>query len=305
MAASFRCAMTALPRLPVVSYCSTAPLGSVTSASRVDTTDEAGSHWQRMSDAFGRLTEVMEPNGATQTPSIETDYSYNMLDDLLRVDQWGGAHGATGERLRTFTYDGLSRLLTAANPETGTVTYKYTTSSGTLCSGDASLLCQKTDARSTSVTYGYDNLNRLLTKTYSDSEPTVTFTYDAYATGAYGTGNYGKGLRTGMTDASGSTTWTFDKMARPWVETRTIGSIQKPVGAEYNEGGSVKYEHYPSGASLHYLVGGAGRDQSVHDDTNSIQYGLCATYAPAGEFCDRHVWLLIVHRRRHSGFAPV
>jgi hypothetical protein len=43
-----------------------------------------------MSDVFGNLTEVMEPNGTSQTPTMETDYAYNTLNDLTRVDQWGG-----------------------------------------------------------------------------------------------------------------------------------------------------------------------------------------------------------------------
>jgi len=274
---------------PAVSYCSSSKLGGSSIlgsglGTRIDTTDEAGSHWQRLTDALGRLAYVIEPNGTSQTPTMETDYSYDLLDDLLSVKQWGGAYNccSSTERVRTFTYDNIGRLLTALNPETGTVTYSYTPGSG-YCAGDQSLPCKKTDARGISISYAYDSDNRLLSETYSDSEPTVSFTYDAYLTGGYGTGNYGKGLRTGMTDASGLTTWTYDTMGRPWVETRTIGTVQKQVGTEYGEGGSVKYLHYPSGAKLHYLIGGAGRDLSLHDDTNNIQYALCATYAPPGE----------------------
>jgi len=274
-----------VPSTPSV-WCSSSQIGtSGAIATRVDTTDEAGSHWQRATDALGRLIQVIEPNGATQTPTMETDYGYDLLNNLLSVNQWGGAYNCctSTERVRTFTYDNIGRLLTAQNPETGTITYKYLTDSFGYCAGDQSLPCKKTDARNISISYAYDSVNRLSTKTYSNSEPTVRYTYDAYATGSYGSGNYGKGHRTGMTDASGSTSWTYDKMAREWTENRAIGTVQKLVGAEYNEGGSVKYQHYPSGASLHYLVGGAGRDLSVHDDTNNMQYALCASYAPPGE----------------------
>jgi YD repeat-containing protein len=88
----------------------------------VDSMDENSNHWQRTSDALGRLVEVMEPNGApsssggSQTPTLETDYSYNALDDLIGVYQRGNGAADT-PRMRSFTYDGLSRLLCASNPE--------------------------------------------------------------------------------------------------------------------------------------------------------------------------------------------
>jgi YD repeat-containing protein len=75
---------------PAVSYCSSTQIAGARIGTRVDTTDEAGSHWQRVSDAFGRLTQVVEPNGTTTAPTMETDYAYDVLNDLLSVNQWGG-----------------------------------------------------------------------------------------------------------------------------------------------------------------------------------------------------------------------
>jgi hypothetical protein len=49
-----------------------------------------------------------------------TLYSYDVLGNLLRVDQKGSApNDSTQWRTRTFTYDSFSRLLTAHNPEFG------------------------------------------------------------------------------------------------------------------------------------------------------------------------------------------
>ncbi|HSY36526.1 MAG TPA: RHS repeat-associated core domain-containing protein [Acidobacteriaceae bacterium] len=138
----------------------------------VDNSDEAGNDWQRVSDAAGRLRAVIEPY------AYETDYTDDGFNDLKQVDQWGGAHGSTTDHQRTFTYDALSRLLTAENPETGTVTYSYL-ASGTLCAGDPSLPCTKTDARNIQTAYTYDALNRLTKKSYSDGvTPTSLFVYD-------------------------------------------------------------------------------------------------------------------------------
>jgi len=130
-------------------------------------TDENGNQWQRTYDALGRLTKVLEPSGSSKAPSIETDYTYDPLGNLLSVTQWGGANGSSGARARSFGYDGLSRLISAVNPETGTVTYGYL-SNGSFCAGDVTLPCSKTDARAITANYGYDEVNRLVSKTYSN-----------------------------------------------------------------------------------------------------------------------------------------
>ncbi len=142
--------------------------------------DENRNHWRRTSDAMGRLTQVLEPDSGN-SPTLETDYKYDAFGNLRRVDQWGGPSGNPGDRIRTFTYDGLSRLLSATNPESGNITYSYL--SGTsLCAGDLSLLCSKTDARGVKATYVYEPLNRLVSKSYSNDTsgtPTSCYQYDS------------------------------------------------------------------------------------------------------------------------------
>ena len=104
----------------------------------VDQTDENGNHSQRTNDALGRLTEVMEPNPSTGSLQLETDYSYDALNNLNGVTQWGGSNGSSGSRSRSFTYDSLSRLLQSQNSESGTVSYSYVSAGASLCAGDAS-----------------------------------------------------------------------------------------------------------------------------------------------------------------------
>ena len=250
--------------------------------------DESGSQWARTTDGLGRLVQVLEPNGSPQPPPLETDYTYDVLGNLTCVEQHGGVTGtgcssapsndaSSPWKVRRFSYDSLSRLLTAKNAETGTNTYTYSTSSSQ-CAGDAKAPCTRTDARGIQTTYAYDALNRLTSKSYSNGETTVANTYDAS-----GSGNYGIGLRTGMTDASGSTTWTYEKMGRVTGESRTIGGIQKTISTSYNRDGSVGTLTYPSGAVLNYTIDTTGRVVSLHDDTNNIQYAYCASYAPPGE----------------------
>lgn len=131
------------------------------SGSWVDHTDESGNHWQRVFDGLGRLAQAFEPNGASSAPSLETDYAYDVLSDLIQVDQYGGMKGSSSytERRRAFTYDSLSRLLTASNPESGTTTYTYDLNGN---------VATKKDARGVTISYTYDVLNRLNWKHYSD-----------------------------------------------------------------------------------------------------------------------------------------
>jgi len=87
-----------------------------------------------------------------------------------------------------FSYDSLSRLISATNPETGTVNYKYLNSdNATFCAGDVSLPCSKTDARNVITTYSYDFLGRLTSKTYSGQSaaatPSSCYQYDNASNG--------------------------------------------------------------------------------------------------------------------------
>jgi len=169
-------------------------LSSMTSDSWVDYADETGRHWQHVSDSFGRLVDVMEPGPTTNTPSLQTEYSYDALNNLLSVNQIG----ASGEtpHTRSFTYNSLSRLLCASNPENNnpngsqgnTVQPCPSSSSGSIpTTGVTSYVYDpngnvttKTDARGISASITYDNLNRPTLKTYNDGFTLpVTYSYDS------------------------------------------------------------------------------------------------------------------------------
>jgi RHS repeat-associated protein len=241
-------------------------------------TDEAGKSRRSCSDALGRLTQVFEdPN----TLNYETDYTYDTLGNLLTVNQKGNDPNSANWRARTFTYDSLSRVITASNPETGAVCYGTWSGSSCINGYDAnSNLSKKTDARGITITYGYDVLDRLISKSYSNGDPTVSYTYDAFVNGT----NYGIGHRTGMTDGSGSTTWTFDTMGREWSETRTIGTVSKTVNTQYNLDGSVKQVTYPadSGTVLQYSYDSAAELTQIKDTAHNITYFQNASYYPTG-----------------------
>ena len=139
------------------------------SGSTVTSNDEANHPWVRTSDALGRLVTVTEPG------ALSTSYFYSGADDLTSVKQSGT--GSDTVRIRSFSYDLLSRLIYSNNPETGAISYSYL-NSGNRCSGNPVLPCTKTDARGITTTYNYDALNRLLSKTYPAGTPSSCYQYD-------------------------------------------------------------------------------------------------------------------------------
>jgi YD repeat-containing protein len=145
----------------------------------VDYSDETGRHWQQISDGLRRLAAAIEPN-SSNVRFWETDYQYDALSNLLRVDQWGGANGSSGDRARTFTYDGLSQLLSVTNPESGATGFSYDANGNVL---------SKTDARGVTINYIYDALNRLTAKSYTNDPsgtPSSCFQYDKATTNGVG-----------------------------------------------------------------------------------------------------------------------
>lgn len=158
------------------------------SGNSVTYTDETGHTWKRVRDALGRLTQVIEDAGNAK---FETDYEYDALNNLLRVDQWGGASGNPGDRIRTFTYDSLSRLVCASNPENssaqcparagaytaGTTAYSYDANGNVI-----SKTSPAPNGTSGTITtsYIYDALNRVLSKRSTDgaATPAACYQYD-------------------------------------------------------------------------------------------------------------------------------
>jgi len=216
-------------------------------------TDEAG-HWRRSTvDGLGRLIEVDEPNSTTATvnsngcpgtsePIWVTTYGYDAIGDLVGVVQGGS-------RNRSFVFDSLKRLTISTNPEAGNVTYTY--------DSDNNVLTKK-DGRSITITYTWDGLNRMKTRTYSNGDPTVTYTYDQ-TTCVVVTTCYNVGRRTTMTDASGSEKWAYDKMGREIGEQRVSNSISKNTAYTYNLDGSLATLTYPSGTVATFTYNAAGQ----------------------------------------------
>jgi YD repeat-containing protein len=206
-----------------------------------------------------------------------TLYFHDALGNLTCVEQHGNTTGtgcsapASSDvtspwRVRHFAYDSLSRLISSSNPETNT----YISSTGSVTRGNTVYSydnnwnhVQKvlTGNGIQVISYCYDALNRLTGKAYSAQTcqngqlPTGT----AAATYTYDQGANGIGQRTGMTDASGSSSWSYDALGRMITWQRTTGTVAKRISYSYNLDNSLASITYPSRAVVTYAPDSAGR----------------------------------------------
>jgi RHS repeat-associated protein len=228
-----------------------------------------------------------------------TLYSYNAMNDLTCVVQKGtditsfttcAAAPATW-RPRSFVYDSLSRLTSAKNPESGTITYSYDANSNV-----SSMISPKPGQLATATTthnYAYDVENRRIQESHINPyDGNEKYGYDGVTlTGCSGptpgsvSGAVNLVHRTSAICSNYSASaYSYDPMGRLTTERRSNkGSSTKTYNVVYSlwKDGSLNTLTYPSGNVITYQVGGAGRATKVSDATNT--YANSATYAPHGE----------------------
>lgn len=247
-------------------------------------TDQAGKTRKTCSDGLDRLTQVFEPDSGGNF-IYETDYQYDTLGNLTRVDQKGNDANSAHWRTRTFVYDALSRITQSNNPELGTINYTYDSDSN-LIQKDSPAPNQTNPALRQYVTFCYDELHRetkkyLSQQTCTAASPDVTNYYDQTSYNGLTITNP-KPNRTGMSDASGATAWSYDVMGRVITQRKTIAGITKTTGSTYNLDGSVSTVTSPSGRTITYSVSAARRPLSAVDSANSINFATTATYSAWG-----------------------
>lgn len=181
-------------------------------------------------NAFGELSLHQQPAASATVTAGQVAYGYNGQ---------GRAVSVTDPRSLVTSYDvdGFGRLKVLGSPDTGTAYADY---------DEAGNRTSHTDARGQSATTEYDALNRLTALHYGDSS--LTFGYDA---------GFGVGQMTSMSDVSGSTSWSYDKLSRVTGKTQTTGSVQLSVGYSYFPGGKVASITYPSGNVVGFTYDGA------------------------------------------------
>jgi len=253
----------------------TAPDGSVTTytyaGNSVSVIDPAQKWKQYYMDSLGNVSLVVEPNPNanpiptsppawsfatyTQNPALsnvtyhQTSYAYDVLNHLTLVTmpRYNASSQVTTTQTRTFNYTASNvvgaLLLSATNPENGTVTYTY---------GSNNMIATKLDANNQKTVYSYDSYNRVTEIQHffyqapfgpytEDTSQQVVYSYDTnpYDTSGYST--YASGRLTAIKYQPKSNTFQ-QPMMQEWYAYSAAGSVtgkqlrvsqQNPAGQGY------------------------------------------------------------------------
>ena len=211
-------------------------------------------------DTLNRLKESIDPaNGHTQ----------QTLDALDQITQVSDPRNIA----TTYTVNGFGDVTQEISADRGTITYTYDTGGN---------LKTVTDARGVKHTYTWDALNRPTKRTHT----TVVGVPGAIALiWSYDTGTNGIGRLTGMTDESGSTSFSYDLYGRLLNKTQIakIGNINytQALGYQYDSFGRLSQMTYPSGTQVNTTYGADGRPVEIRVNGNLLLSNIA--YQPFGE----------------------
>ena len=119
------------------------------SGNQTTVTDPAGKWKTLTTDVQGNLTAVTEPDPSSNTGgTLTTSYTYDWMNHLTGVSMPRGGITQT----RSFVYNDAGLLISATNPESGTVTYTYSADN---------TLNYKHDAKGQDTVYTYDVKKRV------------------------------------------------------------------------------------------------------------------------------------------------
>jgi RHS repeat-associated protein len=249
-------------------------------------TDALGRMTQYAYDARGRVTQVTYPDGTTTSSTYDgtghvtalTDQAGNVTHSVF--DGAGQLQSVTGAMSQTtgYTYDKNGNLLTRtdANNHTTTLTYdvmnrvktRTIPGGGAVENFDYNLtgtVADVTDFNGNKTTFTYDPLmDRLVTRTPAAvfNEKPVTYTY------------WPNGQRETMTDASGTTTYTYDNQNRLLTKATPLAGT---LTYTYDKAGNrlTVVSSNTNGTSVVYTYDNLNRVQTVVD--NNAQPGLNLT----------------------------
>jgi RHS repeat-associated protein len=206
------------------------------------TTDPDGNSKDYGSDAFGNLANVVEHGSSLAT----TTYTYDALNNLSTTTD-------ALLNVRHFTYDGLSRRLTAQDLHSpgdttfGTTTYTYDPQGN---------ITSQTDAKGQVVNRTYDALNRMLTEDYTGQAGTeVRLTYDSCANGI---GYLCTASSTGSFASS-----TYDILGRVATSSVTINNLSYAMAYSYDRQGNITALNYPDGSQVKVSFNLAGLPNKI------------------------------------------
>jgi YD repeat-containing protein len=226
--------------------------------------DPDGGKKTEKTDYLGRVVQVTEYSDAGQ---LKTYYEYYAAGDLLKVTN------ALGNET-TINYDSLGQKINMSDPDMGYWQYTYDANGN---------LETQIDADNQTITFDYDALNRVTSKSYSTGDPAVTYTYDEDSIDNNGIGRLYK-----VKNANAETIIEeYDEMGREEIVTRNITDApDNPYTTtySYDNSGRVKSMTYPDNYQVNYNYHtGTGLLETVTGITDFTEYAEFTGYKPTGK----------------------
>ncbi|CBL45672.1 RhsD protein [gamma proteobacterium HdN1] len=245
--------------------------------------DDLGRLWKR----FGVQDQVLETYGYDANGNPETTTDAN-------------------QRTITRAFDGLNRLRSVTERDTGATQYEYNAQDQLVSITDpnglttawvvdgfgrkiqetspdrgttvyrydlADNLIQKTDARNSVTKYSYDALNRLTEIQYpASAQDNVSLKYDetSLPTANGSIANKGKGRLTSAIVANGDKIqWAYDALGNITNDVRVQAGKTFQTTYSYNAAGQLTTLTYPSGRELSYSYDNQGRIRQLRSRTSA------------------------------------
>lgn len=234
---------------------------------KTSVTDPRGKVKHLYKDARGLLIKVEEINaGSTYT----TQYEYDGNGNLKKITDALG-------NVRNFTYDGLSRRLTAqdlhasADATFGSWTYTY---------DDSGNLTSSLDPKSQTINYTYDDLNRKLAENFTGQAGTeVLYTYDTCTRGVG---------RLCQTEVVGTTLsqYQYSPTGQISQEYENTNSTGFTTSYTYDRQGNQLEITNPDGSKVKYAYNTAGQLETIQRKESTGSYTNVVTdfnYGPHGK----------------------
>jgi RHS repeat-associated protein len=195
-------------------------------------------------DPLGRLRRSIQDYHGI---AADTQFDYDAQDRLLSVTDPNGLQTHYG-------YDGFGGLVSLSSPDTGVAEYRHDAAGNRIW---------QRDARGVETDYAYDALNRLIAIQYPDSTLNVAFHYDEpdIVTGC--PASHPVGRLTRMLDATGSTTYCYDRRGNVVEKRQHTGMAQLRLRYTYDRADRLVELEYPSGQRVSLARDDVGRIRSA------------------------------------------
>jgi RHS repeat-associated protein len=237
-------------------------------------------------DNFNRLTSETQAS-VSGTPT--TRYFYDGQDNLRCMLDPNTSSSVTNCSTSlspvvgtTFRHDDLGRTYQEISPDSGTKTHVHDA---------AGNLTSTTNSRGITISRTYDAVNRLLSAAHSGASLDAIeydYSYDSTSESV----QYGRGRRTGMSDPSGTTQYSYDSRGNLVTETKTIGFYTFTTQYEFDKTGNHFATLYPS------------PDSEIRQGMSSFAYDYADRVSEIGTVVNGNL-TSVLHDIEYKPFGPM